>query len=102
LRLFFRPNQCGMTKTDAAKETLLEINPDVTIETYTYNITLMENFDHFIKRITQGIDLEFHLKKLKLFKGNLTENGAVDLVLGCVDNFEARMAINQVFHYSIF
>jgi len=38
-RLFFRPDQAGMTKTDAAKQTLEEINPDVIYETYTYNIT---------------------------------------------------------------
>ena len=29
-------------------------------------------------------------------KGNLKEDGPVDLVLSCVDNFEARMAINTV------
>jgi len=79
-RLFFRPNQCGMTKTDAAKQTLLEINPDVSIDTHTYNITLMDNFDHFVQCIT---------------KGNISKNGPVDLVLGCVDNFEARMTINE-------
>jgi len=38
-RLFFRPDQAGMTKTDAANQTLEEINPDVIYETYTYNIT---------------------------------------------------------------
>ena len=29
-------------------------------------------------------------------KGSLKGGGAVDLVLSCVDNFEARMAINAV------
>ena len=29
-------------------------------------------------------------------KGNLSSDGPVDLVLSCVDNFEARMAINTV------
>jgi ubiquitin-like modifier-activating enzyme 5 len=38
-RLFFRPEQAGMTKTDAARQTLENINPDVIYETYTYNIT---------------------------------------------------------------
>jgi hypothetical protein len=28
--------------------------------------------------------------------GGIKEGQRVDLVLGCVDNFEARMAINQV------
>jgi ubiquitin-like modifier-activating enzyme 5 len=31
-RLFFRPDQVGMTKTDAAVQTLAEINPDVVLE----------------------------------------------------------------------
>jgi len=79
-RLFFRPEQAGMTKTQAAKETLLEINPDVIMETNTYNITLVEHFDHFVNCIKHGA---------------IDEKGPVDLVLGCVDNFEARVTINQ-------
>nr|KJB51206.1 hypothetical protein B456_008G206300 [Gossypium raimondii] len=31
-RLFFRPDQVGMTKTDAAVQTLSDINPDVVLE----------------------------------------------------------------------
>ena len=30
-RLFFRPEQCGMTKTDATIQTLRSINPDVQL-----------------------------------------------------------------------
>ena len=55
------------------------INPDVVFETHNYNITTVENFDHFISRIKEG-----------------SLNGkSVDMVLSCVDNFEARMAINK-------
>uniref|UniRef100_A0A7R9Z850 Ubiquitin-like modifier-activating enzyme 5 n=1 Tax=Chlamydomonas euryale TaxID=1486919 RepID=A0A7R9Z850_9CHLO len=78
-RLFFRPEQCGMTKTDAAAQTLSGINPDVNLESFTMNITTVEGFDRF--------------------KDSLTgPNGKsrVDLVLSCVDNYEARMTINQV------
>ena len=79
-RLFFRPDQAGMTKTDAAAETLAEINPDVALESYTMNITTLEGFDQF--------------------KGSITNLASgrpcVDLVLSCVDNYEARMTINQV------
>ena len=79
-RLFFRPDQAGMTKTDAAAETLAEINPDVSLESYTMNITTLEGFDQF--------------------KGSITSPASgrpcVDLVLACVDNYEARMTINQV------
>ncbi|XP_053665529.1 ubiquitin-like modifier-activating enzyme 5 [Anopheles marshallii] len=78
-RLFFTPDQAGLSKVEAAAKTLQFINPDVAITTHNYNITTVENFDRFLDAIrTGGI-----------------ENGApVDLVLSCVDNFEARMAIN--------
>ena len=39
----------------------------------------VENFEHFVSRIQQGG----------------LDGGAVDLVLSCVDNFQARIAINQ-------
>lgn len=77
-RLFFQPNQSGLSKVDAAKETLSYINPDVTFETHNYNITTMDNFTHFMQCLQSA---------------SLT-GGPVDLVLSCVDNFEARMAIN--------
>jgi len=78
-RLFYTPDQCGMTKVAAARKSLSFINPDVEIEDYNYNITTVENFEHFMGRISEG---------------GLT-GGAVDLVLSCVDNFQARMSINQ-------
>eukprot|EP00029_Vermamoeba_vermiformis_P003786 TRINITY_DN1431_c0_g1_i1.p1 TRINITY_DN1431_c0_g1~~TRINITY_DN1431_c0_g1_i1.p1 ORF type:complete len:284 (+),score=75.74 TRINITY_DN1431_c0_g1_i1:66-854(+) len=78
-RLFYTPNQVGLTKTEAAQQSLSQINPDVKFEIYNYNITKVEHFAHFCQRLQHG---------------SLTE-GPVDLVLGCVDNFEARMAINQ-------
>lgn len=77
-RLFFRPDQSGMSKVEAAVNTLRDINPDVEFEAYNYNITLLENFKHFLCRISHG--------------GK--DGKAVNLVLSCVDNFEARMAIN--------
>lgn len=77
-RLFFQPNQVGLSKVDAAAKTLESINPDVKIDTHNYNITTVDHFDEFMKTINTS---------------NL-HNGPVDLVLSCVDNFEARMAIN--------
>ena len=77
-RLFFRPEQCGMTKTDAAAQTLAGINPDVALESYTDNITTLDGYERF--------------------KATLVAAGGaprVDLVLSCVDNYEARMSINQ-------
>ena len=78
-RLFYTPDQCGMSKVAAAKKSLTFINPDVQIEDYNYNITTVENFEHFMGKIKEG---------------SLT-GGNVDLVLSCVDNFQARMTINQ-------
>merc|ERR1719389_361383 len=47
-RLFFRPEQAGMTKTDAAAQTLSGINPDVALESYTSNVTTVEGFEGFV------------------------------------------------------
>lgn len=77
-RLFFQPHQAGMSKVEAAAKTLEFINPDVTFQTFNYNITTVDHFSHFMEIMQTG---------------NL-QGGPVDLVLSCVDNFEARMAIN--------
>ncbi|XP_062926139.1 ubiquitin-like modifier-activating enzyme 5 isoform X2 [Mobula hypostoma] len=78
-RLFFQPHQAGLSKVEAAKCTLRNINPDVEFEVHNYNITTMNNFQHFMDRIRNG---------------GLSKGKPVDLVLSCVDNFEARMTIN--------
>lgn len=78
-RLFFRPEHCGMTKTDAAAVTLSAINPDVALEPFTMNITTLKGFDAF---------------KASLVDSD-TGKSRVDLVLACVDNYEARITINQ-------
>ena len=79
-RLFFRPEHAGMTKTDAAVKTLREINPDVNFESYHMNITTVDGFEKFVASITRDGD---------------GKTPRVDLVLSCVDNYEARMVINQ-------
>ncbi|KAK9810833.1 hypothetical protein WJX73_010785 [Symbiochloris irregularis] len=79
-RLFFRPEHCGMTKTDAAAVTLAQINPDVALEPFTMNITTLKGFDAFKASLTHTD----------------TGKSRVDLVLACVDNYEARITINQV------
>ena len=68
-----------MAKVEAAKKSLLDINPDVDIETHNMNICTIENYERFIDRIQHG---------------SLT-GGSVDLVLSCVDNYAARMTINR-------
>lgn len=78
-RLFFTPDQAGLSKVEAAAKTLNFINPDVNILTNNYNITTMESFSKFLEAINTG---------------SLDGQSPVDLVLSCVDNFEARMTIN--------
>ncbi|XP_017122341.1 ubiquitin-like modifier-activating enzyme 5 [Drosophila elegans] len=78
-RLFFTPDQAGLSKVDAAVDTLSFINPDVRIEAHNYNITTVDNFERFLDTISQC---------------GFVDGQPVDLVLSCVDNFEARMAIN--------
>ncbi|XP_065889215.1 ubiquitin-like modifier-activating enzyme 5 isoform X2 [Dysidea avara] len=80
-RLFFKPSQSGMSKVEAARATLQDINPDVEIEVHNYDITTVHNFTHFMDRLSHA--------------GLGEASKSVDLVLSCVDNFEARMAINQ-------
>lgn len=78
-RLFFQPHQAGLSKVEAAKRTLSFINPDVEIEVYSMDVTTVENFDKFCDLIRTG--------------GK--DGGKVSLVLGCVDNFGARIAVNR-------
>lgn len=78
-RLFYRPEQSGMSKVEASLHTLRAINPDVEFETYNENITTSKNYELLLDRITRG--------------GLAGQR--IDLVLGCVDNYAARMTINQ-------
>lgn len=78
-RLFFTPDQAGLSKVDAAAKTLNFINPDVEILTNNYNITTVESFEKFLDQLRFG---------------GVKDGEPVDLILSCVDNFEARMTIN--------
>lgn len=78
-RLFFRPEQSGLSKVEAARGTLSKINPDVMLEAYNCDVTSIDSFDQFIDRISHG---------------GLDGKMPVDLVLSCVDNFAARNSIN--------
>lgn len=77
-RLFFRPEHAGMNKTDAAVATLRDINPDVEFEAYHMNVTSVDGFSKFMASLRDG-----------------SQCSRVDLVLSCVDNYEARMCVNQ-------
>ena len=78
-RLFYTPEQIGMEKVEAAKQTLEKINPDVKIEVHSCNITTSENYDKFLDNIEHG-----------------GINGdRISIILSCVDNYGARMTINK-------
>jgi hypothetical protein len=53
----------------------------VAIESYTMNITTVQGFDAFKASVVQKDD---------------PSKSRVDLILSCVDNYEARITINQV------
>jgi len=77
------PNQTQSTPTQPTPTQPTEghINPDVAIEAYTMNITTVDGFDAFKASVTQP---------------NSPDVSRVDLILSCVDNYEARITINQV------
>lgn len=93
-RLFFRPDQSGLSKVAAARDTLLNINPDVAFEHYNYDITSIDNFDHFMDRIAHGGLAKSEGGENDTEPGVAANGPAVDLVLSCVDNFAARNSIN--------
>ena len=72
-RLFYTPNQVGLSKVLAAKQSLEFINPGIQIHAYDMNITTQQGYDH--------------LKQSVLLS---------DLILSCVDNYAARMTINII------
>ncbi|GFE53145.1 ubiquitin-like modifier-activating enzyme 5 [Babesia ovis] len=76
-RLFYTPNQVGMPKVEAAKQTLGNINPQVQVDAINGNIC--KDYTSFYDRICHGG----------------LGNKQVDLVLSCVDNYAARVTINK-------
>ena len=44
-RMFYLPSHDGLAKVEAAKKSLMDINPDVEVETHNENICTIENFD---------------------------------------------------------
>lgn len=79
-RMFYLPTHEGLAKVEAAKKSLLDINPDVDIETFNMNICTIDNYDLFMKKIETG---------------GIQQDTRVSIVLSCVDNYAARMSINK-------
>lgn len=91
-RLFYQPHQSGMSKVEAASKTLSFINPDVEFEFYNYDITKVDNYVHLLDKIQNGAKITTTFDE---DKSDSEQSTRVDLVLSCVDNFEARMTINR-------
>ena len=79
-RLFFTPDQVGLSKVEAAKDTLAKINPNTVIVCHNENVTTNYAYKGLIDNI---------------LKGGL-QNQRTDLVICCVDNYAARMTINSI------
>jgi len=88
-RLFYRPDQSGMSKVEASKRTLEAINPDTEIECHNYNITSLDHYEHFLGRVAAGG------LPAPATDTVATKAVPITLVLSCVDNYEARMAVNR-------
>lgn len=88
-RLFYQPNQQGLSKVEAAVKTLSFINPDVEFDFYNYDITKVDNYVHLLDKIQYGAKIPTPANETS------EKTSRVDLVLSCVDNFEARMTINR-------
>lgn len=73
------------------------INPDVEIDVHNMDITTTANYDKFcdiIRCVLLSTLMEASLLMLHSHGG--LDGGQVSLVLSCVDNFGARIAINRV------
>jgi len=74
-KMFYRPEQAGWNKTMACRHYCSELNPDTTIEVHNMDITAKENTAKFKESISTG---------------SLDRKEKVSLLIGCVDNLEAR------------
>ncbi len=70
-RLIYKPDQVGMNKVDALNEYLSDVNLDVDIVSYPYDITTGDGYKTFIE-----------------------ECGKCDIVFGGVDTFGVRLFMN--------
>lgn len=80
-RLFFRPEHVGLSKTQAAKASLASLNPLVTVETFSLDVTT-HGSEEMISEKLRGCGVE--------------PGDPVDLIVTCVDNRDARLVINEI------
>ena len=102
-RLFYRPEQAGMTKVAAAAETLHSINPDVAFLEGSYNIAASDCYERLVTELTTGgmtptlsAAAAAADDATSANDGTAQRGRPVDLLLCCVDNFAARLVVNRV------
>ncbi|THG03745.1 hypothetical protein TEA_005176 [Camellia sinensis var. sinensis] len=117
--LLYDYDKVGMTKTDAAVQTLSDINPDVVLEVLVANMDvtrdtgicaggqhgcvesdIMTSNKTTCSIVNGNVEISFSFSFVSLSaQTNLFQSCkqgiGVDLVLSCVDNYEARMVVNQ-------
>jgi ubiquitin-like modifier-activating enzyme 5 len=92
-RLFYRPEHVRLTKVDAAAAQLREINPDVDVVPVFGDVTSPAVHAGLCERIAHG-----GLPRRDAggsASESTTQGPPVDLVLSCVDNYGARIALNR-------
>jgi hypothetical protein len=105
-RSYATPPPLFLTFAHTPLQTLTGINPDVALESYTMNITSLQGFDAFKASLTTAPSSAGGGGAGAGGSGGggagagggeagPAEESRVDLVLSCVDNYEARMTINQ-------
>ena len=80
-RMFYRPEQAGWNKTMACRHYCSELNPDTVFDVHNMNVAAEENREKF---------------KASVSSGSIDRKAPVNLILGCVDNMEARKAMEAV------
>mmetsp|Transcript_32111 Transcript_32111/g.73883 ORF Transcript_32111/g.73883 Transcript_32111/m.73883 type:complete len:249 (+) Transcript_32111:371-1117(+) len=80
-RMFYRPEQAGWNKTMAARHYCSELCPDTLFEVHNMDVTLDENRAKFKDTIAHG---------------GIDKKSPVNLILGCVDNWNARQVMEAV------
>jgi len=79
--MFYRPEQCGWNKTMACRHYCSELNPDTVFEVHNLDIATEENKQKLKETVASG---------------SLDRKSSVNMLIGCVDNWDARQVLEAV------
>ncbi|CAG9462447.1 unnamed protein product [Pedinophyceae sp. YPF-701] len=97
-RLFYRPDQVGLAKVDAARLTLGAINPDVAVDAHCINVATVRGHAALVGALSGQAENppSKATPAIGTYAAAQRPRGRpVDLVLCCVDNYNARLAVNR-------